>query len=111
MTAAREPNPDDCCRVALPAAFPADLAEQARCHKALGDELRLRLLHLVREREVCVCDLVAALAIPQGTLSHHLAVLQQAGLVRSRRQGRWNHYQATEAARRWLAPGLATGRA
>ncbi|MEB3329330.1 MAG: metalloregulator ArsR/SmtB family transcription factor [Candidatus Sericytochromatia bacterium] len=64
----------------------------------------------MRDREVCVCDLVTTLAVPQGTLSHHLAVLQRAGLVRARRQGRWNHYQATAAALGWLASPLTPGR-
>ena len=90
--------PDCCGPAAGPAAFPPDLAAQARVFRALGDEVRLQLLHLVREEEVCVCDLVAVLGMPQGTLSHHLGVLHQAGLVTARRQGRWNYYRATEVA-------------
>ena len=78
--------------------FPAGLAEKARLFKALGDEVRLKLLHLVRHEEVCVCDLVTAMGMAQGTLSHHLAVLHQAGLVTARKQGRWNYYQATALA-------------
>lgn len=77
---------------------PADLAEKARIFKALGDPLRLALLHQVRDREVCVCDLMATFGLAQGTLSHHLGVLHQAGLVAARRQGRWNHYRATALA-------------
>jgi ArsR family transcriptional regulator len=77
---------------------PEGLAEKARLFKALGDETRLKLLHLVRDQEVCVCDLVSALGMPQGTLSHHLSLLQQAGLVTARKQGRWNYYQATALA-------------
>lgn len=94
----------DCCPApSSPVSFPAGLGETARLFKALGDEARLKLLHLVRDREVCVCDLTTALGMAQGTLSHHLAVLQQAGLVTARKQGRWNYYQATPLARGPLA--------
>lgn len=79
------------------------LAGKASLFKALGDELRLKLLHLVRDDEVCVCDLVTLLGIPQGSLSHHLGILHQAGLVTARKQGRWNYYRATELARVPLA--------
>ncbi|MFN3430582.1 MAG: ArsR/SmtB family transcription factor, partial [Candidatus Sericytochromatia bacterium] len=57
-----------------------------------------KLLHLVRDQEVCVCDLVSLMGMAQGTLSHHLSVLHQAGLVTARKQGRWNYYQATALA-------------
>ncbi|MEB3221289.1 MAG: metalloregulator ArsR/SmtB family transcription factor [Candidatus Sericytochromatia bacterium] len=111
MSQAGGVTPEDCCSIPLAAAYPPDLAERARRHRALGDVGRLKVLYLVRDREVCVCDLVAALGIPQGTLSHHLAVLQRAGLVRARRQGRWNYYQATDLALGWLPPALAMRRA
>lgn len=80
------------------ASFPPDLARQADLFKALGDEVRLKVLHLVRDQEVCVCDLVPRLGVVQSTLSHHLKVLQDAGLVTARKQGRWNYYRATPAA-------------
>jgi ArsR family transcriptional regulator len=90
----------DCCPGPVQATnFPDDLQDKAKLFKALGDDVRLKLLHLVRDQEVCVCDLVATLGMAQGTLSHHLAVLQQAGLVMARKQGRWNYYQATALAK------------
>lgn len=82
-----------------PLVLPEGLADKARLFKALADETRLKLLYLVREEEICVCDLVSTLGMPQGTLSHHLSLLHQAGLVTSRKQGRWNYYQATELAK------------
>lgn len=89
----------DCCSGSpTPVGFPPGLAEQARLFKALGDEVRLKLLYLVRDQEVCVCDLMDAMEMAQGTLSHHLSVLLQAGLVTVRKQGRWNYYQATPGA-------------
>jgi ArsR family transcriptional regulator len=79
--------------------FPADLPLKARIFKALGDEVRMKLLFLLRDEEVCVCDLMDVMGMAQGTLSHHLNVLLQAGLVTARRRGRWNYYQATGLAK------------
>jgi ArsR family transcriptional regulator len=59
---------------------------------ALSDPTRLRLLVLLREGEVCVCDLFGALSIPQPTASRHLAILRRAGLVSVRKQGLWSYY-------------------
>jgi ArsR family transcriptional regulator len=95
--------PDCCSGSPTQASFPPGLAEKARLFKALGDEVRLKLLFLVRHQEVCVCDLMDAMEMPQGTLSHHLGVLLQAGLVSVRKQGRWNYYQATPEAKAPLA--------
>ena len=60
--------------------------------KACADGTRLRLLHLLAQREMCVCELVAVLDMPQGKVSRHLAVLKRAGLVQDRREGTWMHY-------------------
>ena len=60
--------------------------------KACADETRLRLLVLLAERELCVCELVDVLEMPQGKISRHLAVLRRAGLVADRRDGTWICY-------------------
>lgn len=60
--------------------------------KACADATRLRLLVLLSERELCVCELVDILQMPQGKISRHLAVLRRAGLVADRRDGTWIHY-------------------
>jgi ArsR family transcriptional regulator, arsenate/arsenite/antimonite-responsive transcriptional repressor len=67
----------------------------ARLFKALSDETRLRILALLREGELCVCDLMAILELPQSTVSRHLAYLRNAGLVDDRRQGVWMFYRLT----------------
>ncbi|MFP5501338.1 MAG: ArsR/SmtB family transcription factor [Candidatus Sericytochromatia bacterium] len=95
---AQEARQSCCSSPETQPSFPADLGEKARLFKALGDEIRLKLLHLVREQEVCVCDLMPMVGMAQSTLSHHLSVLQQAGLVTVRKQGRWNYYLATDLA-------------
>lgn len=63
---------------------------------ALSDRTRLRLLSLLRAGEVCVCDLVGALAVPQPTASRHLAILRRAGFVAVRKQGLWSYYALAE---------------
>ncbi|MEW6429301.1 MAG: metalloregulator ArsR/SmtB family transcription factor [Thermodesulfobacteriota bacterium] len=64
--------------------------------KAAGDETRLRILALLAQGELCVCDLMAVLELPQSTVSRHLAVLRQAGWVSDRRQGVWMHYRLAD---------------
>ena len=64
------------------------------CFKALGDPVRLRLFSLLGQHpEVCVCHLVEAVDIPQSTISRHLGVLRHAGLVDTRRDGKWMYYR------------------
>ncbi|MHB8540075.1 MAG: ArsR/SmtB family transcription factor [Candidatus Acidiferrales bacterium] len=61
--------------------------------RALADPTRLRLLNLIAGREVCVCYFVEILRISQPKVSRHLAYLRQAGMVASRREGKWMHYR------------------
>jgi ArsR family transcriptional regulator len=60
--------------------------------KAMADPIRLRLLNLISEQEVCVCFFVEVLDAPQPTISRHLAYLRRMGLVNARRDGKWMHY-------------------
>ncbi|WP_111655358.1 metalloregulator ArsR/SmtB family transcription factor [Isoalcanivorax indicus] len=72
--------------------------------KCLGDDTRLRaMLLLHRFGELCVCDLVSALALPQSTVSRHLAQLRQCGLVSDRRAGQWVHYRLNPGLPGWAA--------
>ncbi|MDE2291524.1 MAG: metalloregulator ArsR/SmtB family transcription factor [Elusimicrobia bacterium] len=61
--------------------------------RAFADETRLRILHLLSLRELCVCDIQAALRLPQSKVSRHLATLRRAGLVLDRKEGLWRHYR------------------
>ena len=71
----------------------------AQIFKALSDETRLRIMALLVDgRELCVCDIMAALDLPQSTVSRHLAYLRNAGLVDDRRQGIWMHYRSNKEA-------------
>ncbi len=69
--------------------------------RALSDRTRLRILNLLRDGEVCVCDLVAVLGVPQPTASRHLSYLRKAGLVVARKEGLWCHYRLAPATRRF----------
>jgi len=60
--------------------------------KALSDETRLRIIKLLEQGELCVCDIVAALGTIQPKVSFHLNTLKEAGLIKDRKQGRWIHY-------------------
>ena len=67
--------------------------------KALGDENRLRILKLVSQGEdLCACRILDELDITQPTLSHHMKILKDAGLISARKQGRWMHYAISENA-------------
>ncbi|HEY9889499.1 MAG TPA: metalloregulator ArsR/SmtB family transcription factor [Candidatus Obscuribacterales bacterium] len=61
--------------------------------KALSEPLRVDVIELLKEQEMCVCDLCDRLNVAQSKLSFHLKTLKQAGLVRSRQEGRWIYYR------------------
>jgi ArsR family transcriptional regulator len=60
--------------------------------KALADENRIRILKLLMLRELCVCEVMVALGLTQPTTSHHLGILENAGLVKKRKEGKWVYY-------------------
>ena len=65
--------------------------------KALADKTRLRILALLGNNEVCVCHIHDSLGLPQPTVSRHLAYLRKSGLVATRRDGVWMHYQVSRS--------------
>jgi ArsR family transcriptional regulator, arsenate/arsenite/antimonite-responsive transcriptional repressor len=75
--------------------------ELAKVFKALGDPVRLRLLSMIASQdggEVCVCELTPAFDLSQPTISHHLKLLRQAGLIDCQRRGTWVYYWALPEA-------------
>lgn len=70
-----------------------NLYQDAELLKALSDVTRLKMVHLLREGELCVCEIMYALDKPQSTVSHHLNLLKNAGLIKWRKEGIWTHYQ------------------
>ncbi len=102
---------DGCCPALLTSPLDEEQAgELAKVFKALGDPVRLRLLSMIASRdggEVCVCDLTPAFDLSQPTISHHLKLLRQAGLIDGERRGTWVHYRLLPAMTDRLA-GLLT---
>jgi ArsR family transcriptional regulator len=87
----------------LPESVAVDLAQR---FKALGDPTRLRLLSLIAsapEGEICVCYLIEPFDVAGPTISHHLKVLREAGLIEGDRRGTWIYYRAVPAALRELS--------
>lgn len=79
------------------------LDRAARLFKALADETRLAILRQLRDQsEVCACDFVACCERAQPTVSHHLRVLREAGLVRAEKRGVWVYYTLAEEGVREL---------
>jgi ArsR family transcriptional regulator len=65
--------------------------------RAFADPIRLRILNLIQDGELCVCDLVDVLNLPQPTVSRHLSYLRRAGLVNVRQERSWNFYELAPA--------------
>jgi ArsR family transcriptional regulator, arsenate/arsenite/antimonite-responsive transcriptional repressor len=93
-------------------------AALAQVFKALGDPVRLRLVSLIGAHqggEVCVCELTTAFDLTQPTISHHLKVLREAGIIECERRGTWVYYWLVPVALQRMAallaarPGAAKG--
>jgi ArsR family transcriptional regulator len=83
-----------CCAPDTPAMPRADADRLAETFKALADPTRVAIVNRLSAAEtVCVCDLTSAFKLSQPTISHHLRVLREAGLVESERRGTWAYYR------------------
>lgn len=80
------------------------MTELVRLFKALGDENRLRILKALSDQTYCVCDLARNLGISQPTLSHHLKILRDTGLVHGEKDGQWIYCSLN--AKRFEAVGI-----
>jgi ArsR family transcriptional regulator len=99
-----------CCEpVVYPDVARGDAVRMAEVAKALSDPVRVQLVDVLRKHagKVCVCELVPLFDLSQPTVSHHLKVLRQAGIVGSERQGLWAYYyvipDALEELSAWLS--------
>lgn len=97
----KRPAGERCCE---PVAYPDIQREQAdrmaAIAKALGDPVRMQLIDVLRRSagQVCVCELVPLFDLSQPTVSHHLKVLREAGIVGSQRRGLWAYYYVVPGA-------------
>lgn len=106
----KRPAGEPCCE---PIAYPQVQRERAErmaaVAKALGDPIRLQIVDVLRRHagQVCVCELTPLFDVGQPTVSHHLKVLRQAGVVDSERRGLWAYYyvrpDALEELKSWLS--------
>jgi ArsR family transcriptional regulator, arsenate/arsenite/antimonite-responsive transcriptional repressor len=97
----KRPAGEPCCEpVVYPDVQRREAERMAEIAKALGDPVRLQLVDVLRKHagKVCVCELVPLFDVSQPTVSHHLKVLRQAGIVDSERQGLWAYYFVEPAA-------------
>ena len=105
----RRASGSPCCEpVVYPDVEREQAARMAEVAKALGDPIRLQLVDVLRKHagKVCVCELIPLFDISQSTVSHHLKILRQAGIVDSERRGLWAYYyvnpDALEGLSTWL---------
>lgn len=79
-------------RLAGEVADPEVAHKQSRLFEALANETRLRILKLLEVREMCVCEVMIALGLTQPTASHHLGILENAEILKNRKEGKWAFY-------------------
>ena len=106
----KRPPGEPCCEpVVYPDVERREAERMAAVAKALADPVRLQLVDVLRNHagEVCVCELVPLFDLSQPTVSHHLKVLRDAGLVGSHRRGLWVYYYVEATALTDLADWLA----
>ena len=73
-----------------------DAERKSKVFKALADEIRLRILGILGVREMCVCEVMVALDLTQPTASHHLRILENVGLIKDRKEGKWVFYSLSD---------------
>jgi ArsR family transcriptional regulator len=101
---------EPCCEpVVYPDVERGEAVRMASVAKALGDPVRLQLVDVLRTHagQVCVCELVPLFDLSQPTVSHHLKVLREAGIVGSERQGLWAYYYVLPDALKELSAWLS----
>ncbi|MGB3376277.1 MAG: metalloregulator ArsR/SmtB family transcription factor [Microbacterium sp.] len=101
-----------CCAPRITTSLTTEDAERvARVFKALGDPTRIRLLSLIAadsDGEACICDLTEPVGLSQGTVSHHMKLLTDAGLVTREQRGKWAYFALSDGALNAAAASLQT---
>ena len=87
---------DELIQLAQEVADRETVKKQSGFFKALADEKRLRILSLLEVREMCVCEVMVALGMTQPNASHHLGILENVGLVKRRKEGKWVYYAISD---------------
>jgi ArsR family transcriptional regulator len=74
------------------------LFSEVKIFKALADFNRLKIVKLLKEGELCACELTVALSSSQSTVSHHLSILKNAGIIKERKEGKWSYFRLSDGA-------------
>jgi ArsR family transcriptional regulator, arsenate/arsenite/antimonite-responsive transcriptional repressor len=107
----KRPAGQPCCEPVVYPEVQRETAERmAKIAKALGDPIRLQLVDVLRKHagKVCVCELVPLFELSQPTVSHHLKLLREAGIVDSERRGLWAYYYVVPDALKELSAWLTS---
>src|SRR3954453_23274270 len=100
-----------CCSPLTAGALDEDAAERlARVFRALGDPTRVRLVSLIAAAdggEACICNLTAPVGLSQPTVSHHMKILAEAGLVRREQRGKWAYFRVVDETLTTVARALS----
>jgi ArsR family transcriptional regulator len=97
----RQIEGEPCCDGPFPATRRADdaaIEAELLSFKALANEKRLAIVHALREGELCACELETVLDAPQSTVASHLRKLRDAGIVTTRKEGKWTYYRIADTA-------------
>jgi ArsR family transcriptional regulator, arsenate/arsenite/antimonite-responsive transcriptional repressor len=106
----KRPPGEPCCEpVVYPGIVRDETERMSKVAKALGDPIRMQLVDVLRKHagKVCVCELVPLFDLSQPTVSHHLKVLREAGIVGSERRGLWAYYYVNPEALKELSQWLS----
>ena len=85
-----------------------NIIQENQLFKALAETIRLRIVILLTEGELCVCDLTELLSLPQSTVSRHMSRLKNAGLITDKRVGKWVHYNINKDTIEYLPSLIET---
>ncbi len=94
----REKARERCIRVCelMDSIDEGELNAEVKVFKAIADPTRLKILKLLIGGELCICDIMIALKKPQSSVSHNLSILEDAGLIKERKSGKWCHYRLSD---------------
>lgn len=74
-----------------------EIQKQSDIIKSIGDPTRLKIIYLLQHGELCVCEIMRALNKPQPTVSHHMNILKNSGLLKGRKEGIWTYYKLSNS--------------
>lgn len=99
-------NQAGCSRTGMPPA--EEIKRQSEFFKAISDPARVRIIYALKDGELCVCQLMELMDMPQTVVSHHLKVLKYAGIINDQRSGKWIYYSLVDSRALAVLDALGT---